>query len=221
MPAPDPQKMKCEVCGVMSWRQGATCIRCLRLKERIQGRATGVVSAAVQRGDIPAARTLKCVDCGKRAREYDHRHYARPLDIEPVCRSCNFWRGGAKDLYRLIRKELRLAGIILLSACASTPAVYVGRDCAGSEITVHYTQYESPWPLLDCARLASACGASDGDVLLLTLQLPSACAYRGPRCSFIVLPPAAPEWVRAHELDHLRGAKHGAAPWTTECRHED
>lgn len=34
-----------------------------------------------------------CADCGVRAEVYDHRDYLRPLDVEPVCRSCNKKRG--------------------------------------------------------------------------------------------------------------------------------
>lgn len=102
----DIEKMACEVCGVMSWRQGASCVRCMNIIIRIQGRAMGAVRAAMLRGDLVPARKFKCVDCGKPAYAYDHRRYSRPLEVDPVCRSCNFWRGPAKDLYRLGRKEL-------------------------------------------------------------------------------------------------------------------
>lgn len=50
-----------------------------------------VVSGGIQKldGSVP------CVDCGKPARHYDHRDYTKPLDVAPVCRSCNFKRGPA------------------------------------------------------------------------------------------------------------------------------
>lgn len=51
------------------------------------------VRRAVLAGDIPAARTLTCVDCGKPAWCYDHRDYSKPLEVEPVCRKCNARRG--------------------------------------------------------------------------------------------------------------------------------
>ena len=57
--------------------------------------AHSAVSTAVQSGRIPPARTLVCVDCGGRARDYDHRDYSQPLSVEPVCRSCNLLRGPA------------------------------------------------------------------------------------------------------------------------------
>jgi hypothetical protein len=36
-----------------------------------------------------------CVDCGKQADHWEHRDYARPLEVEPCCMSCNFKRGPA------------------------------------------------------------------------------------------------------------------------------
>ena len=51
------------------------------------------VHRAVRRGLLPKASDLVCVDCGVAAVEYDHRDYNRPLAVEPVCRSCNLFRG--------------------------------------------------------------------------------------------------------------------------------
>ena len=41
------------------------------------------------------ASACKCADCDRVACDYDHRDYSRPLDVEPVCRSCNSRRGPA------------------------------------------------------------------------------------------------------------------------------
>lgn len=60
---------------------------------RQMNRAHVAVKRAVDRGDIPPACTLTCVDCGKPAEHYDHRDYAKPLDVEPTCRTCNYRRG--------------------------------------------------------------------------------------------------------------------------------
>lgn len=57
--------------------------------------AMRAIRRAVEAGDIPHARTLRCVDCGKPAFCYDHRDYTKPLRVEPVCRSCNVMRGPA------------------------------------------------------------------------------------------------------------------------------
>jgi hypothetical protein len=42
------------------------------------------------------ARDFACADCGKPATDYDHRDYRKPLEVEPVCHSCNLKRGPAK-----------------------------------------------------------------------------------------------------------------------------
>jgi len=38
---------------------------------------------------------IQCTDCNNRATCYDHRDYNYPLDVEPVCVSCNNKRGAA------------------------------------------------------------------------------------------------------------------------------
>lgn len=62
-----------------------------------QSRAHSAVQAAIKRGVLPPLKGghYACVDCGGIALEYDHRDYGRPLDVEPVCRSCNHARGTA------------------------------------------------------------------------------------------------------------------------------
>lgn len=58
--------------------------------------AIDAVALAVRNGDLchPSAHT--CVDCDRRAQMYDHRDYARPLDVVPVCRGHNIKRRYAK-----------------------------------------------------------------------------------------------------------------------------
>lgn len=62
-----------------------------------QQRAMSAVAMAVQKGALPslASGEYACTDCGEVAAQYDHRDYARALDVEPVCRSCNLKRGSA------------------------------------------------------------------------------------------------------------------------------
>jgi len=58
--------------------------------------ATNAVHLAIRLGELPKLDgTVACVDCGAPARDYDHRDYNRPLDVEPVCRGCNVKRGSA------------------------------------------------------------------------------------------------------------------------------
>lgn len=53
------------------------------------------VSISIRDGLLPSPRTLRCADCRGGAVEYEHRDYNRPLDVEPICRSCNLRRGPA------------------------------------------------------------------------------------------------------------------------------
>lgn len=61
-------------------------------------RAIQAVNRAKRTGLLPDLSTgeYACTDCGGVASQYDHRDYARPLDVEPVCASCNIRRGTAK-----------------------------------------------------------------------------------------------------------------------------
>ena len=55
-----------------------------------------IVGIAVKAGILPALTgDIKCVDCGTEATCYEHRDYLKPLDVEPVCLSCNYLRGAA------------------------------------------------------------------------------------------------------------------------------
>lgn len=61
-------------------------------------RAIAAVQRAKVRGELPYLPDgTPCVDCGAEAMVYDHREYAKPLDVEPVCISCNKLRGPAID----------------------------------------------------------------------------------------------------------------------------
>jgi hypothetical protein len=63
-----------------------------------QRAAIEAVSKAVAAGHIPKACEWDCIDCKAQAEVYDHRDYNKPLDVDPVCRSCNAKRGAAKAL---------------------------------------------------------------------------------------------------------------------------
>lgn len=61
------------------------------------GRAHAIVCSAIDAGDLPKLDGANpCFDCGKPAQHYDHRDYGKPLDVDPVCRTCNKLRGSAK-----------------------------------------------------------------------------------------------------------------------------
>lgn len=104
----------CDWCGAQtlsgstlkSRDRGHTCKACLqrRIRQRSKQRqrpeqtaAHKAVRHAIRRGELVDLRTTEvpCFDCGKRAAQYDHRSYSRPLDVQPVCVPCNQKRGPA------------------------------------------------------------------------------------------------------------------------------
>lgn len=74
----------------------------IRIKEVESGArlANRVTYTEVKGGRLPKLSSVEvaCVDCGRRATQYDHRDYNKPLDVDPVCRSCNQIRGPAIPL---------------------------------------------------------------------------------------------------------------------------
>jgi hypothetical protein len=93
----------CIRCGAEQIRCGTWlfCIECSYERKREAVRAIAKVLKAIKLGKLAKATDCTCVDCGKPARQYDHRDYLNPLDVVPVCVSCNQKRGPAFDsVYR-------------------------------------------------------------------------------------------------------------------------
>lgn len=88
----------CVACGQPNERQKKRwyCFSCFQRASGVQLACQVLVRKAIMRGEIAPPKTLKCVDCGEPAFGYDHRDYDKPLAVEPICRSCNFYRGPAK-----------------------------------------------------------------------------------------------------------------------------
>lgn len=76
--------------------QSRFCWPCHEKRNPYVWRAIIAVRKAVRSGKLAPVAGKLCVDCGAPARDYDHRDYAKPIDVEPVCRSCNHRRGPAK-----------------------------------------------------------------------------------------------------------------------------
>jgi hypothetical protein len=62
------------------------------------GNAHQIVARAIRHGELKPATEFDCVDCGDPAGVYDHRDYSKPLDVVPVCVTCNRRRGPGKRL---------------------------------------------------------------------------------------------------------------------------
>ena len=131
-------RMKCSACGIETMGRGATkhsrCDSCREAgrrgvllgskRDNIGGaRAMAAVSAAIQDGFLARPATCVCVDCGAQAQQYDHRDYRRPLEVEPVCRSCNKLRGPAIPLDGSIEQRV-LDGVIPYCFRATTEKLF-------------------------------------------------------------------------------------------------
>lgn len=62
-------------------------------RARLMAAAHRATRRACRLGQLPLPTTLSCDDCGRRAVVYDHRDYAQPLLVAPVCHGCNIKRG--------------------------------------------------------------------------------------------------------------------------------
>lgn len=77
------------------------CIECTIKRYRYLSIESGASAAhaaaarAQKNGLLPRPSSLACVDCNRQAECYDHRDYSKPLQVDPVCRSCNVMRGPA------------------------------------------------------------------------------------------------------------------------------
>lgn len=87
--------LACKHCNGPVLPRRQLCTTCLYAHGPRQTHAIGVLRYATLKGLLPRARECTCVDCGKPATDYDHRDYAKPLDVQPVCRGCNVRRGVA------------------------------------------------------------------------------------------------------------------------------
>ena len=62
---------------------------CLAFERLQKGRCHKAVSKAVTTGQMPAAKELQCTRCANPAKDYHHEDYTKPLNVEPLCRSCH------------------------------------------------------------------------------------------------------------------------------------
>jgi len=79
-----------------------------RARRAIANKAHAKVRKAVLAGRLPRLDgSIKCTDCDSPADRYDHREYAKPLQVEPVCINCNKRRGPAIDSHTALFPKRR------------------------------------------------------------------------------------------------------------------
>ena len=102
-------RFKCTKCNAIEMVAGGSCdYKCAPCRtvngvdplKTSQYLAHKAVARSIAIGEMPKATSLICVDCGKQAEQYDHRDYGKPLEVAPVCRSCNCLRGASTDKIR-------------------------------------------------------------------------------------------------------------------------
>jgi len=94
----------CIVCDQPLASAMYTAIYCTPCRAAVSA-ITNRVTAHVRQAKLPPASDYQCADCGKPAKEYDHRYYGLPLEVEPVCIACNQRRGPTRDIVELVRAE--------------------------------------------------------------------------------------------------------------------
>jgi hypothetical protein len=111
------QEKECEQCGTDISRRNARarfCFPCCARRQMVSSLNSAqrsdrhakheavrkITKAAVRYGFLPNPSTMTCADCGRPAECYDHRDYNKPLDVDPVCISCNSQRGAGIPLDR-------------------------------------------------------------------------------------------------------------------------
>ncbi len=90
----------CGYCFAAISPRSRICEDCKKLRHKVLQRCKGAMTRAHASGKLERLFTgkQKCVDCGGSASVWDHRDYRKPLDVSPVCDSCNHVRGqGAFD----------------------------------------------------------------------------------------------------------------------------
>lgn len=106
-PGEPVKRVTCSACGkpCASSTLGRPTTRCAPCGVRAhvaQARAASAVKRAIFLGELRPAREFTCTDCPRQATEYDHRDYAHPLIVQPVCTRCNSLRGPAAPFNKFI-----------------------------------------------------------------------------------------------------------------------
>lgn len=133
-------------------------------RDKLKSNAHKLLWKTIRAGDMPHPSTLICADCGIQAECYDHRDYAMPLDVDPVCKGCNNRRGPGLPLITKIdeRKHKLDVSHVDIEGDGYSPleARLVGTTTtevadADARLTILYTARESSAYFANSSLLAS------------------------------------------------------------------
>ncbi len=119
MPVYRTVEKPCVTCGDVFTQQAygagvSRCPSCGAAWEHFKKYGSGRYEAnlkmvsAIRRGTLKPATEFACVDCARAAQCYDHRDYSKPLEVAPVCFSCNVLRGPAKPVAEFVAPHATL-----------------------------------------------------------------------------------------------------------------
>ena len=96
----------CRICGELTLTHPSAhyCTPCSCNLRGLHKNIGIKVKAAIKRGVLADPKTLRCADCQGKAIEYDHRDYGKPLEVDPVCRPCN-WKRGPPHSFGYLQKQ--------------------------------------------------------------------------------------------------------------------
>ena len=103
---------KCPACGRHKDKvseNAKLCSDCDVVYANLKTYCGTLVSTAIKTGRLPSPKGMLCKDCGGKADRYDHRYYSIPLEVDAVCRACNWKRGSAKDSLDMMRDLIRIS----------------------------------------------------------------------------------------------------------------
>lgn len=154
----------CRTCGTECRRWARHCDACAdwEYAQSYHWATTGgknkgssAVAGAVRVGRLAKLDgSVPCVDCGKPAEHYDHRDYNKPLDVQPVCRGCNYRRGRAIPLVSF--RPLQRTG----KPTPATKDVVAMLEWFAVQLNPwHDLYWAARWPLLEIERGAERVGA--------------------------------------------------------------
>lgn len=61
-------------------------LRLYRKRNPLKSRTRDILGSKIRKGELPRAKEVKCVICGKQAKGNHHDDYNKPLDVMPLCK---------------------------------------------------------------------------------------------------------------------------------------